>query len=64
MDKTTGNIVIEEYKASSTAPLTKNQKVAFLEILESGGTVLGKGKPPFYGGTEIPPTKINIVRKN
>lgn len=55
--------MIEEYRASSTAPLTKNQKVAFPEILESGGTVLDKGKPPFYGGPEIPPTKINIIRK-
>lgn len=63
IDKETGEILIEEYKASSTAPLTKNQKKAHPEIETSGGIVVGKGKPPFIGGTEIPPTKIKIIRK-
>jgi hypothetical protein len=44
--------------------LTKNQKITHPEILKSGGTVVGKGKPPFIGGTEIPPTEVNIIRKN
>mgnify|MGYP003304411993 CR=1 FL=1 len=56
-------ILIQEYKASSTAPLTKNQKKAHPEIEKSGGIVVGKGKPPFIGGMEIPPTKVKIVRK-
>lgn len=63
IDKETGEILIEEYKASSTAPLTKNQKIAHPEIQTDGGIVVGKGKPPFIGGTEIPPTKIKIIRK-
>ncbi|GMA98776.1 hypothetical protein [Pelosinus sp. IPA-1] len=57
VDEKTGEVVIEEYKASPTAPLTKNQEIAHPEIAESGATVVGKGKEPFVGGTEIPPTK-------
>ncbi|MFM5519687.1 hypothetical protein [Aeromonas jandaei] len=57
-----GNIVCTECKASETAPLTKNQSLAFPEIEKSGATVVGKGKPGFPGGTEIPPTKVNVVR--
>ncbi len=57
-----GNIACTECKASATAPLTKNQAKAFPEIQQSGGVVVGKGKPGFPGGTQIPPTAINIVR--
>jgi filamentous hemagglutinin len=57
-----GCVVITECKASSTAPLTKNQKAAFPEIQNSGAVVVGKGKPGFPQGTEIPPTAVNIVR--
>jgi len=39
VDKNTGNVVINEYKSSSTAPLTKNQKVGFPQ-LESGEELL------------------------
>jgi len=42
--------------------LTGNQTSAFPEIAESGATVVGKGKPPFSGGTKIPPTEVDIVR--
>lgn len=57
-----GNIVCTECKASETAPLTKNQKIAFPESQESGAVVVGKGKPGFPGGTKIPPTTVNVVR--
>lgn len=57
-----GNVVCTECKASATAPLTSNQKVAFPEIRQSGAIVVGKGKPGFPGGTQIPPTTVNIVR--
>jgi filamentous hemagglutinin len=57
-----GNIVCTECKASATAPLTTNQKIAFPEIQESGAVVVGKGKPGFPGGTQIPPTTVNVVR--
>ncbi|MEC8230703.1 MAG: pyocin, partial [Pseudomonadota bacterium] len=39
-----------------------NQRAAFPEIQQTGGVVVGKGKPGFPGGTRIPPTKVNIVR--
>lgn len=57
-----GNIVCTECKASATAPLTKNQRAAFPEMQQTGGVVVGKGKQGFPGGTQIPPTKVNIVR--
>ena len=41
---------------------TKNQNLAFPEMQETGGVVVGKGKLGFPGGTQIPPTKVNIVR--
>ena len=60
---TNGNVVINEYKSSLTAPLTDNQKIAFPEIFESGATVVGKGKGIFTGGYQIPPgTKVTIIR--
>ena len=58
-----GNVVINEYKSSLTAPLTDNQKIAFPEIFESGATVVGKGKGIFSGGYQIPSgTKVTIIR--
>jgi hypothetical protein len=59
---TSGRIALTEAKSSSTAPLTGNQKVAFPSIAQSGGVVIGNGKPGYPGGTIIPPTQINIVR--
>jgi filamentous hemagglutinin len=57
-----GNIVCTECKASATASLTRNQAAAFPEIQQSGAVVVGKGKPGFPGGTQIPPTTVDIVR--
>lgn len=57
-----GDINCVECKASDTAPLTRNQKKAFPEMERSGGTIVGKGKPGFPGGTVIPPTRVDIVR--
>lgn len=58
-----GSITCTECKASATAPLTKNQRTAFPEIEQTGGVVVGQGKPGFPGGTEIPPgTVVNIIR--
>ncbi|MEI4647771.1 pre-toxin TG domain-containing protein [Bacillus cereus] len=63
IDKVKGKIDLYEAKASLKAPLTKNQKAAFPEIEEFGAVVKGKGKPALTGGTEIPPTKVEVVRK-
>ncbi|MDR7002899.1 hypothetical protein, partial [Neobacillus niacini] len=63
-NKQTGELECVECKASPTAPLTKNQKQAFPEIEKTGATVVGKGKPPYTGGTQIPPTKIEVRRKS
>ncbi|HHS7810313.1 S-type pyocin domain-containing protein [Pseudomonas putida] len=57
-----GDIACVECKASDTAPLTRNQKRAFPEIELSGGRIMGKGKPGFPGGTQIPPTRVEILR--
>jgi cell division protein ZapA (FtsZ GTPase activity inhibitor) len=63
IDKNSGNVVINEFKSSSTAPLTKNQKIGFPQLESGGGTVVGKGKGIFTGGYEIPAgTKVEIVR--
>ena len=62
LDPLTGDVSCVECKASSTAPLTTNQKLAFPEIAQSGGTVVGAGKPGFPGGTTIPPTTVQIIR--
>lgn len=58
-----GNLIIEEYKSSKGARLTKNQtKVA--ELLEhEDAYVVGKGKGIFTRGYRIPAgTKINVIR--
>jgi hypothetical protein len=58
-----GNVVINEFKSSASAPLTPNQKIAFPEIYSSGGTVVGKGKGVFTGGYQIPSgTEVKIIR--
>ncbi len=58
----TGNIALTEAKSSATAPLTPNQAAAHPEIAESGATVVGQGKGEFTGGTQVPPTKVDVVR--
>lgn len=62
VDKETGSIRIQEYKASETAPLTPNQTITGPLIEQDGGVVVGRGKGEFPGGTVIPPTRIEIVR--
>ncbi|MEZ5692012.1 MAG: hypothetical protein R3D71_10175 [Rickettsiales bacterium] len=57
-----GKVKCTECKSSETAPLTKNQKLAFPDIEKNGAVIVGKGKPGFEGGTVIPPTKIDIIR--
>ena len=61
-----GNIKLTEAKSSTTAPLTPNQKTAHPQIEQYGGTIKGNngsniGLP---SGTEIPPTKVDVVRPN
>jgi hypothetical protein len=60
--KATGAIALADAKASATAPLTPKQKICIPQIEQSGGVVVGKGKPGFPGGTIIPPTKVEIKR--
>jgi hypothetical protein len=59
-----GQIGLTEAKSSQTARLTPNQAKAFPKIEQTGATVKGVGKPGFPGGTQIPPTKVDIVRPN
>ena len=58
----TGEIGCIECKASPTAPLTSKQTLAFPEIGQSGGTIVGAGKPGFPGGLRLPPTTVRIIR--
>jgi hypothetical protein len=62
-DRTTGEIVLSDMKASETAPLTRNQTIVYPELERHGGTVVGKGKAPYVGGTQVPPTQVTIMRK-
>lgn len=62
-DTATSDIKLTDGKASATAPLTPNQTVVYPELEVSGGVVVGKGKPPYVGGTQIPPTKVDVIRK-
>jgi hypothetical protein len=62
VDQESGEIKIQEYKSSDTAPFTKNQTNAFPQIENNRAEVVGKGKGEFPGGTKIPPTKIDIIR--
>jgi hypothetical protein len=62
LDPNTSVIGIVEAKASQTAPLTPNQSLAVPEIAQTGGTIVGVGKPGFPGRTQIPPTTVRIVR--
>ena len=57
-----GNVALREVKSSATAPLTSNQVAAHPEIGQTGATVMGKGKPGYPGGTQIPPTQVQVVR--
>ena len=57
-----GQLTLTEAKSSATAPLTTNQKAAYPSIAQSGGVVVGAGKPGVLGGTVIAPTQVNIVR--
>jgi RHS repeat-associated protein len=57
-----GQVKLQEAKSSATAPLTPNQAAAHPEIEQTGGTVVGQGKSGYPGGTQIPPTKVEVVR--
>ena len=57
-----GQLIIQEFKSSKTARLTKNQKKGFPELRSSGGTVVGRGKGKFKGGTVIPATNVKVIR--
>ncbi|MBX3740212.1 MAG: hypothetical protein KF712_04430 [Akkermansiaceae bacterium] len=56
-------IKLTDAKASTSARLTKNQKIVYPEIETHGGIVTGEGKGIFPGGTIIPPTKVDIIIK-
>jgi hypothetical protein len=62
-DLTTDGIVLTDAKASPTAPFTSNQTLVYPELETHGGVVVGKGKVPYVSGVNIPPTKVQIIRK-
>ena len=62
-DMATGATRLSDMKASSTAPFTPNQTVVYPELELYGGVVVGRGKVPCVGGTNIPPTAVDVMRK-
>jgi hypothetical protein len=42
--------------------VTPGQAQAHPEIQKTGATVVGKGKPGYPAGTQIPPTSVNVIR--
>lgn len=60
-----GNVIIQEYKSSETAPYTPNQEKGCPELEKEDGFVLGEGKRDFIEGYEIPSgTRVQTVRPN
>jgi hypothetical protein len=57
----TGATALTDAKLSALAPFTDNQSIVYPELEIFGGIVVGEGKPPFVGGTVIPPTKVDII---
>ena len=56
------NIRCIECKSTAEAPLTRHQAAAHPKIEQEGAVVKGKGKPDVPGGTEIPPTPVEVRR--
>jgi hypothetical protein len=54
---------MSDMKASPTAPLTPNEKTVYPELPIYGGVVVGRGKGSFIGGTQIPPTPVDLIVK-
>ncbi len=63
-DKLTGDMTVIDMKASDTAPFSPNQTVGYPEVGQYGGVIVGKGKPPYVGGIELPPRPVRIIRKS
>ena len=51
-----------DFLSGKSKRLTKNQKDGFPELKSSGGTVVGRGKGKFKGGTVIPATNVKVIR--
>ena len=58
-----GVIRLTDGKASQTAPFTPNQTIVYPELGQYGGVVAGQGKGIYPGGTVIPPTQVDVIRK-
>lgn len=62
-DKQTGELIIQEYKSSLTAPFTDNQIKGFEELRMHGGIIVGEGKGVFVGEVDIPSgTTVEVIR--
>ena len=57
------DVAREVAKFGKRARLSRNQKEAYPQLEEDGGSIVGEGKPGFEGGLEIPPTKVEIDKK-
>ena len=57
-DPNTGEVSPIELKASEKPRYSPNQNKVFEELEKYGGTIVGKGKPGFEGGKEVPAKKV------
>jgi hypothetical protein len=62
-DVAEGQTRLSDMKGSPTAGFTPNQTVVYPELSIYGGVIVGRGKAPYTGGTIIPPTEVDIIRK-
>lgn len=63
IDSMTGRLMLSEFKSSSTAKFTENQKIVFPELKKHGGRLIGKAKFARDGDNILPPTKVDVYRK-
>lgn len=57
-----GRMVMFESKASKTAPLTNNQKLAFPQIAISGAWIAGKKSEQLGNVKRVPPGRVRVLR--
>jgi hypothetical protein len=62
-DPKTGELGCIECKASKTGEMPRRQEEGYSELSESGGAVVGKGKPGFSGGMTLPPLEYELWLK-
>jgi len=61
-DPKTGKIGCKECKAGEKPTYKPAQRDKHRRFGIGGGTIAGEGRPRFPGGTELPPTPVEMIR--